>query len=55
MIDDTLGSKKSLATEIWKIFMVLMGLALLAEVILCVPPKPEPRTELEANMGGATV
>ena len=51
VIDDQLGSNKSLATEIWKIFMVLMGLALLAEAILCLPPKP---TQVnDANLGGA--
>ena len=50
IIDDQLGSKKSLATEIWKIFVVLMGLALLAEAILCLPPKPQPVGD--TNLGG---
>jgi len=53
MIEDAVGSKTSLATEIWKIFMVLMGLALLAEAILCLPAKPQP--ERDTNLRGATV
>ena len=46
IVDDTLGSGQSLASEIWKVFLVLMGLALLAEAILCMPPKSQPKTEL---------
>ena len=42
VIKDELGSKKSLASEIWRLFIAVMGLALVAEVILCLPPRPEP-------------
>ncbi len=42
VIKDELGSKKSLASEIWRIFIAVMGLMLVAEVILCLPPRPEP-------------
>jgi len=52
IIDDQLGSKKSLASEIWKIFIAVMGIALLAEAALCLPPKPEPQTELQPAAGG---
>ena len=52
IIDDQLGSNKSLASEVWKIFMVIMGIALLVEAILCLPPKPEPQTELQRTIGG---
>jgi hypothetical protein len=40
-IDDTVGSGSSLAAEIWRAFLVAMALALLAEAILCLPPRPE--------------
>ncbi len=46
VIDDTLGSGQSLASEIWKIFVVLMGIALLVEAILCMPPKTVAKTSL---------
>ena len=48
IVDDTLGSGQSLASEIWKVFLVLMGIALLAEAILCMPPKAREKTELVA-------
>ncbi len=53
IIDDQLGSNKSLASEVWKIFMAMMGIALLVEAVLCLPPKPEPQTELQPTTGGA--
>lgn len=40
VISDSLGKKKTLASEIWKYFVMLVGAALLAEVVLCLPPKP---------------
>ncbi len=43
VIDDTLGNRQSLASEIWKIFLIVMGLALIAEAILCLPEKPVPK------------
>ena len=49
VIDDKLGSGHSLASEIWKIFVVLMGLALLAEAVLCLPPKSVPKTTFLAE------
>lgn len=53
IIDDQLGSNKLLASEVWKIFMAIMGIALLVEAILCLPPKPEPKTVLQPTTGGA--
>lgn len=47
ILDDQLGNEQSLASEIWRSFMVLMGIALIAEALLCLPPKPE---SIEANM-----
>lgn len=40
-INDEVGSGSSLAAEVWKAFLVAMALALLAEAILCLPPRPE--------------
>jgi hypothetical protein len=40
-IDDEVGSGSSLAAEVWRAFLIAMALALLAEAILCLPPKPE--------------
>jgi hypothetical protein len=41
VVDEQLTNNASLASEIWKLFIVLAGLALLVEAILCLPPKPE--------------
>jgi hypothetical protein len=41
VVDEQLTNNASLASEIWKLFIVLAGLALLAEAVLCLPPKPE--------------
>jgi hypothetical protein len=38
-IDDKAGSAMALASEIWRTFLVLMILALMAEALLCVPEK----------------
>ena len=44
-ISDEVGSGSSLAAEIWRAFLVAMALALLAEAILCLPPRPETKPE----------
>ena len=41
VVDESLSNEASLASEIWKLFVVFAGLALLAEAFLCLPPKPE--------------
>ena len=43
VVDDSLSSQQSLASEIWKIFIALSGLALLLEAWFCMPPKPVPK------------
>jgi hypothetical protein len=43
LIDETVGNKASLASEIWKVFLVVMGLALLVEAVLCMPEKVVPK------------
>ena len=40
-ISDELGSGSMLALEVWRAFLTAMALALIAEAILCIPPKPE--------------
>ena len=40
-----LGETSNLANEIWKTFLVVMGLALLGEALLCIPPSKK-REEL---------
>lgn len=38
-IDDTAGSSMALASEVWRTFLILMIIALMAEALLCVPDK----------------
>lgn len=40
-IEDEVDSGSSLASEIWKVFLVMMALALLLEAALCLPPRSE--------------
>lgn len=50
VIDDTLGSGQSLASEIWKVFVAIMGIALLIEAVLCMPPKSVPKNPLAEEL-----
>ncbi len=45
LIEDQVGSGQSLASEVWRFFVALMGIALVAEAVLCLPPKPPTKTE----------
>jgi hypothetical protein len=38
-IDDKAGSAMALASEVWRTFLMLMVVALMAEALLCVPEK----------------
>ena len=51
IIEDQVGSGRSLTSEIWRFFIALMGIALLAEALLCLPPKSTPRSRLEPSVG----
>ncbi|MBU6302944.1 MAG: BatA domain-containing protein [Verrucomicrobia bacterium] len=42
VIEGRAGEGGALANEIWRSLVILMGLALLAEAILCLPPAPDP-------------
>lgn len=44
-IADEVDSNSSLASEIWRIFLIAMALALLAEAALCLPPRIEEKKE----------
>ncbi|MDF1751312.1 MAG: BatA domain-containing protein [Verrucomicrobiales bacterium] len=39
VIQDSVNNRSSLASEIWRIFLVLMALALIIEAALCLPPR----------------
>ena len=41
-IDDAVGDAASLASEIWRFFLMAMALALVAEALLCMPEKKVP-------------
>ncbi|GAB5441522.1 MAG: BatA domain-containing protein [Fuerstiella sp.] len=43
-IDDQVGGTMTLASEVWRTFLLLMIFALLAEALLCVPEAPEERS-----------
>lgn len=45
-VSDELNSGSSLASEVWRAFLVAMALALLAEAILCLPARPEEEKEV---------
>jgi hypothetical protein len=55
IVDDQVGSGRSLASEIWRLFVIVMGLALVAEAVLCLPPKlaPAATTVLEPARAAA--
>lgn len=42
-IDDRTGSRSDLASEVWRLFLLLMIVALLAEALLCIPERAERR------------
>ena len=46
-IDDEIGGMSSLANEIWRIFLILMAIALVVEAFLCLPQK-RPTEEVAA-------
>ena len=53
LIDGEVGSGQSLTSEIWRFFIALMAIALLAEAILCMPAKPEAKVELQTATDAA--
>ena len=53
VVDEQLSNDASLASEIWKLFIVLAGIALLVEAVLCMPPKPEAEAVVAATGSSA--
>jgi hypothetical protein len=50
LFDETLESGHNLTNEVWRTFLVIVGLALLGEALLCMPPvniKVEPNRRLQ--------
>ncbi|MEO0417030.1 MAG: hypothetical protein AAF226_18995, partial [Verrucomicrobiota bacterium] len=45
LVEDSVVSRRSLASEIWRAFLIIMALALIAEAFLCLPEKREPAPE----------
>jgi hypothetical protein len=45
-IDDEIGGMSSLANEIWRIFLILMAIALVVEAFLCLPQKQQAPEEV---------
>lgn len=43
LIEDQVENETSLASEVWRTFLILMAVALLAEALLCMPGKREPQ------------
>ena len=57
-IDDRAGSTMALASEVWRTFLILMVIALIAEALLCVPEKVQvaaasPKGAVEISLGQA--
>ncbi len=46
IIDDAAGSSMQLASEIWRIFLIIMIGALLLEALLCLPEKQTPNKQI---------
>ncbi|MDX1566063.1 MAG: hypothetical protein R3236_11685, partial [Phycisphaeraceae bacterium] len=54
-IDDAVDSDQALATEIWRLFLIAMVLALIIEAVLCLPGrKPKENESLASGMPMAT-
>ena len=51
IIEDTVEDETSLASEIWRTFLLLMAVALVLEALLSMPPKKDTRTVEEAALG----
>ncbi|MEM7146985.1 MAG: BatA domain-containing protein [Verrucomicrobiota bacterium] len=54
VIEESIEDTGSLASEIWRTFLILMGAALLGEALLCMPARRERPVEEEVEGGQAT-
>ena len=46
-LDDAAGSTASLASEVWRLFLVIMIVALMAEAVLCLPERRNVKAAVE--------
>lgn len=51
LLTDSLEDGRNLTNEIWRTFLMVMGLALLGEALLCMPGRPEPGRTPRAAFG----
>ncbi len=51
-VDDQIGNDRSLIQEVWRLFLVMMLIALLIEAVLCLPRRVA--SETRRALGGAT-
>ncbi len=49
IIEDRVDNRSSLASEIWRAFLITMAIALVLEALLCLPPKPEPDSDSQSQ------
>lgn len=54
LLKDTLEDGRSLTNEIWRTFLLVMAIALVAEALLCMPGRPEPGREPGGRAFSAT-
>ncbi|MFN3193222.1 MAG: BatA domain-containing protein [Aureliella sp.] len=52
-VEESAGSLSGVVREVWRIFLILMILALIAEAILCVPRRVPRRTDRQGSSFGA--
>jgi hypothetical protein len=50
-IDDRLGDHSALASEIWRVFLVVMAAALVIEALLCLPAVGVGRSNFKIGRG----
>lgn len=53
VVSDTLESGRSLTNEVWRTFLILVALALVAEAVLCMPPPRDPSAPTPLSAGFA--
>lgn len=45
LLERSLENEKSLASEVWRLFLLIMGAAIIFEALLCLPGRPEKATD----------
>jgi hypothetical protein len=55
VIQAELGNDRSLASEIWRFFIVAMVIAMLVEAWLCLPERPSPKPAAQETVPGGRI